>query len=161
MGTALTTDDLSNIWTYSDGGRLLAGYKGFTGDCLCRSVAIMTRRPYAHIYDEINRICQNERKTKGRRKQSSARTGVYKATARRYLESIGLQWTATMGIGTGCKVHLKADELPIGRLIAQVSLHWTAVIDGMIYDTHDCSRDGTRCVYGYWMEKNGLVREKT
>jgi|SRR5262245_25045412 len=25
-----------------------------------------------------------------------------------------------------------------------------AVIDGVIHDTHDCSRDGTRCVYGYF-----------
>lgn len=21
---------------------------------------------------------------------------------------------------------------------------------GVLYDTHDCSRDGTRYVYGYW-----------
>jgi hypothetical protein len=26
----------------------------------------------------------------------------------------------------------------------------TAVIDGVIYDTPDCSRGGTRCVYGYF-----------
>jgi len=25
-----------------------------------------------------------------------------------------------------------------------------AVIDGVINDTYDCSREGTRCVYGYW-----------
>jgi len=25
------------------------------------------------------------------------------------------------------------------------------VIDGVLHDTHDCSRDGTRCVYGYWL----------
>jgi hypothetical protein len=24
------------------------------------------------------------------------------------------------------------------------------MIDGIIYDTHDCSRRGKRCVYGYW-----------
>jgi hypothetical protein len=24
------------------------------------------------------------------------------------------------------------------------------VIDGVIHDTHDCSRNGTRCVYGYY-----------
>jgi hypothetical protein len=24
------------------------------------------------------------------------------------------------------------------------------MIDGVIHDTHDCSRRGKRCVYGYW-----------
>jgi hypothetical protein len=40
--------------------------------------------------------------------------------------------------------------LPNGRLIARCSRHLVAVIDGVIHDTHDSSRDGTRCVYGYW-----------
>jgi hypothetical protein len=55
-----------------------------------------------------------------------------------------------MSIGSGCTVHLRDGELPMGRLIVSVSLHLVAVIDGIIHDTHDCSRDGTRCVYGYW-----------
>ncbi len=38
----------------------------------------------------------------------------------------------------------------MGRLIVSVSKHMTAVIDGVIHDTHNPSRDGTRCVYGYW-----------
>lgn len=55
-----------------------------------------------------------------------------------------------MGIGTGCTVHLVSQELPGGRLIVSVSKHLTAVIDGVIHDTHNPSRSGTRCVYGYW-----------
>ena len=55
-----------------------------------------------------------------------------------------------MGIGTGCTVHLADGELPMGTLIVSVSRHLVAVIDGVIQDTHDCSRGGTRCVYGYW-----------
>jgi len=58
-----------------------------------------------------------------------------------------------MAIGQGCKVHLRAEELPPGRLVVQVSKHVTAVIDGVIYDTHDCSRGGTRCVYGLWRKE--------
>jgi hypothetical protein len=45
---------------------------------------------------------------------------------------------------------LKADELPAGRLIVSVSKHLVAVIDGVAHDTHDPSRGGTRCVYGYY-----------
>jgi hypothetical protein len=66
------------------------------------------------------------------------------------METIGWEWTPTMAIGQGCTVHLRADELPAGRLVVSVSKHWVAVIDGVIHDTYDCSRDGTRCVYGYW-----------
>ena len=55
-----------------------------------------------------------------------------------------------MAIGQACKVHLSSDELPSGRLVVSVSKHVTAVIDGVIHDTHDPGRDGTRCVYGYW-----------
>ena len=57
---------------------------------------------------------------------------------------------ALSGIGTGCVAHLAPGELPEGRVVARVSKHLTAVIDGVIRDTFDPSRGGTRCVYGYW-----------
>ena len=57
-----------------------------------------------------------------------------------------------MLIGQGCKVHLTADELLKGTLIVAVSKHLTCVKDGVIYDTYDCSRDGSRCVYGYYVK---------
>jgi len=55
-----------------------------------------------------------------------------------------------MRIGQGCTVHLRAEELPGGRLVVRVTRHLCAVVDGVIHDTHDPSRKGTRCVYGYW-----------
>ena len=64
----------------------------------------------------------------------------------------GWVYVPTMAIGSGCRVHLRADELPQGRLVVQVSKHYTAVVDGVIHDTYACSRDGTRCVYGYWVK---------
>jgi len=39
------------------------------------------------------------------------------------------------------------------RLVAQVSKHVTAVIDGVFYDSHNPSRGGTRCVYGFWKKQ--------
>jgi hypothetical protein len=60
-----------------------------------------------------------------------------------------------MAIGQGCKVHLRATELPAGRLIVQVSKHLVAVIDGVIRDTSDPSRGGKRCVYGYYSREGG------
>jgi len=55
-----------------------------------------------------------------------------------------------MFVGQGCKVHLRAGELPKGRLIVAVSKHLVAVVDGVVHDNHDPSRNGKRCVYGYW-----------
>jgi len=81
---------------------------------------------------------------------SDASAGVKRQLYKDYLKSFGWTWTATMGIGTGCTVHLADGELPMGTLIVSVSRHLVAVIDGVIQDTHDCSRGGTRCVYGYW-----------
>jgi hypothetical protein len=66
------------------------------------------------------------------------------------MKELGFTWTPTMTIGSGCTVHLRADELPSGRLVCSVSNHNVAVIDGVIHDTYDCSRKGSRCVYGYW-----------
>jgi hypothetical protein len=55
-----------------------------------------------------------------------------------------------MKIGSGCQTHLREGELPMGRLIVKTSKHLVAVINGIIHDTADPSREGTRCVYGYW-----------
>jgi len=55
-------------------------------------------------------------------------------------------------VGAGCQVHLRPNELPNGILIVKVSKHLTAVIDGVMYDTHDPSRGGSRCVYGYYLK---------
>lgn len=139
-------------WVFDDGGRAAAGYKGKTGDCVVRAVSIATRKSYQEVYDALNGLAQYERTAKRKRGLSNSRTGVYKQTYRRYLESIGWKWTPTMSIGSGCTVHLKTDELPKGRLIVSVSRHLVAVIDGVVHDTNDVSRRGTRCVYGYFRE---------
>lgn len=146
-------------FVYNDGGREAAGFKGSTGDCVCRAIAIATERPYKEIYDLINEYGKAERPNRKTRKgnkyngsRSSARTGVYKDTIRKIMEQFGWKWVPTMQIGQGCKVHLAEDELPSGRLVVSVSRHCTAVIDGVINDTYDPSRDGTRCVYGYFVK---------
>jgi hypothetical protein len=83
-------------------------------------------------------------------KNDSPRLGNHKKIYKDYIESLGFKWFPTMKIGQGCKVHLRKDELPSGTLIVNVSRHLTTVINGVINDTYDPSRDGTRCVYGFW-----------
>jgi hypothetical protein len=137
---------------FNDGGRVAGGDEGRAGDRGGRSVAIATGLPYQEIYDQVNKLSGRERRGKRKRGVSSSRAGVHKSTIKWLMESLGWKWTPTMQIGSGCTVHLRADELPSGRLVVSVSKHLTAVIDGVIHDTHDCSRTETRCVYGYWQQ---------
>ena len=50
------------------------------------------------------------------------------------------------------RVHLAADlvGLTSQRLVAKLSRHVVAVVDGEIRDLYDCSRDGNRMVYAMW-----------
>lgn len=150
-------------FAHNDGGRALAGFKGSTGDCVTRSIAIVTGKPYKEVYDALNLLSENKklgwRKMKtpygtSYEKASSSRTGVVRKVYQEYLTSLGYKWIPTMKIGSGCKTHLRSDELPTGRLIVRVSKHITAMIDGVIHDTFDCSRRGTRCVYGYFIKED-------
>lgn len=137
----------------NDGGREAAGYKGTAGDCVARAIAIVSGKPYAEVYERLARETGAQRaSTRTKKRSASARNGI---NVRRkwfddYMAELGFTWTPTMQIGQGCKVHLREDELPPGRLVVSVSKHYTAVIDGALHDLWDCSREGTRCVYGYW-----------
>ena len=140
----------------SDGGRRAAGYFGLGGgDCVVRAVAVAAELPYSLVYDALAEINARMPKTRRRVKTTGIRTashGIYTSSVlfKRYMEQLGFVWTPTMQIGSGCKVHLRAEELPSGRLVVAVSRHYTAMIDGVIHDNHDPSRGGTRCVYGHW-----------
>ena len=138
-------------YEYNDGGRAAAGYKGVTGDCGVRAVAIATGLPYQQVYDALNEVCANKRGKPFKRGVSNARTGIHGPIMRRYMASLGWKFVPTMGIGTGCKVHLRDGELPMGRILCNVSRHFIAVVDGVIQDIYDPSRNGTRCVYGYYI----------
>lgn len=150
-------------YTYDDGGRAAAGYKGSAGDCVTRAIAIATGLPYQEVYDALwagnkdyaanhrGRVARRIARGKGR-SGTTPRNGIFKEVSRPYLKALGWRWVPTMTIGSGCKVHLRADELPGGRLIVKVSRHLVAVIDGVVHDTYDCTRGETRCVYGYWQK---------
>ena len=142
---------------YNDGGRKEAGRKGHTSDCVARAIAIASELPYQEVYDVLAQGNGTQRKSscdkKKRSRTASNGINVRRKWFKDYMASIGFKWTPTMFIGSGCKVHLRSDELPKGKIIARVSKHYTTMIDGVINDTYDCSREGTRCVYGYWSKE--------
>jgi hypothetical protein len=164
-------------FVYDDGGRAAAGFKGSAGDCVARAVAIAAGMPYEEVYERLAHGTGQERKSRGR----TARNGIHTSRKwfKQFMEGLGFVWTPCMTIGSGCTVHLHDGELPMGRLVVAVSKHYTAVIDGVIHDTHNPERDISefrqfpgwqtaalapgeqrnqngiwtvrrRCVYGYW-----------
>jgi hypothetical protein len=141
-------------FTTNDGGRKAAGYKGHTGDCVARAIAITTGLPYQQVYDTLAEGNATQRAGRGRRynhgvmrrEKSGIRTAREGINTNRkwfkdYMHSLGFVWTPTMRIGSGCKVHLHEGELPRGRLVVALSKHYTAVIDGDVHDTYDPRRE--------------------
>jgi hypothetical protein len=128
----------------SDGGRAQAGFRGKTNDCAVRAIAIATRTPYKEVYNALKDATNN-----------LPRKGVPRSVYDAYLTARGWVWTPTMTIGSGCTVHMRKDELPEGRLIVRLSGHLSAVVWGVVHDTEDPSRGGSRCVYGYYKEGLG------
>jgi len=142
-------------FVYNDGGRAESGFKGKAGDCVCRAISIITNEPYESVHNRLANGNHSQRKS-SRQKTQRPRSADHGILVKRkwfkdYMKELGFTWVPTMKIGQGCKVHLRSEELPEGRIVVSVSKHLTAMIDGVIHDTHDPSRDGTRCVYGYWI----------
>lgn len=129
-------------WVYDDGGRSEV-FKGTAGDCVTRALAIGEAIPYLDAYNALWSLGGK-----------TPRDGVPRKVYQTLLTLWGWQWVPTMAIGSGTTVHLATGELPPGRLITRLSRHLAAVIDGVVYDTEDPTRDGTRAVYGYFRKED-------
>lgn len=145
-------------WVLDDGGRLAAGFRGETGDCVVRAIAIATGLDYRVVYVDLGTMMKADPVLRKLR-DTSPRNGVPRRIYQGYLTTRhGWHWTPTMAIGQGCKVHLAVGELPtdLGPLIVRLSKHLSAVVDGEVRDLFDpndrTSRDDApvpdRCVYG-------------
>ena len=126
---------------YNDGGRSKYYNATNVGDCATRAIANATGLDYKLVYKALSKFAGKP-----------VRNGCPNHAHKKLLALLGWEWTATMAIGSGCKVHLREGELPSTCvMVVSVSRHLTCVKYGVIYDTYDCSRVGDRCVYGYWI----------
>lgn len=126
---------------FNDGGRSKYFAATKVSDCVTRAIAIATDNDYKQVYDTITNLCGY-----------TPRNGVHKKDTKKVMKHFGGVWYPCMGVGTGCKTHLVDGEVPMhGRIVCSCSKHVTAIVDGVINDTYDPSRNGTRCVYGYWV----------
>jgi len=145
-------DGRACAWVWNDGGRKAAGFKGTApGDCVTRAIAIALELPYQQVYDDLNALAKA---TEKRGLRSTARTGVIRKTYEAYLKSLGWNFMPMMQIGRGCTCHMRANELPSGRIIVRLSHHLCAIVDGWQFDIKDQSRGGMRCVYGYFTKES-------
>ena len=109
----------------------------YTGDCVKRALVKFTGKSYKEISDELS----EHRKI----------TGV-----RCYNDNPNPHSYATNFMGLTCTIFKKSERIsvkdfcnrfPKGKYIANTDGHWVAIVDGIIYDTFDCS-DFT--VYSYY-----------
>ena len=144
---------------YSDGGRSKYFKAKDVKDCVVRAICNATDKDYKEVYDAINSMSKSEHTGRRKRGVSNARNGVYKSTYKKYIENVlGWKWISCSGIGKGIIKKLNEDDMPQkGTYIVKVSKHLTCLKDGQLYDTYDCSREGTRAVYGYWVNPNKCI----
>lgn len=136
-------DETDLEFNYNDGGRSKYFNATHVGDCVTRAIAIASGMDYKEVYNLFYKVS-------GR----TPRNGVEKKTIRKVMQILGAVWTPCMKIGSGCTCHLRKNEIPMEeRIVCSLSGHLTAVINGVVNDTYDCTRGGERCVYGYWIFK--------
>ena len=77
----------------NDGGRAAAGYKGKTGDCVVRSIAIVSGLPYQKIYEDLHKANKQFRKTSKsklakslKQTNDSPRSGTHRVVVKKYLK---------------------------------------------------------------------------
>ena len=150
-------------FVFDDGGRGNHFKSKKVGDCVTRAVALATEIEYKIVYDFFSRFNEKNGHTK------SARNGVgwygegKKSKFRITMNELGFDWIPLMKCGQGCTHHLLRNELESfgNNFIAKVSGHLVAVVDLKIHDTYDCSREGTRCVYGVYKKNDNWNRQDT
>jgi hypothetical protein len=162
-----------------DGGRARSGIarggkNSAVGDCVTRAIKIATGKDYREVHDALiaaavrhaaseesawSKYANERAKRRGGVRVFHADHGVHHEIFGPYLRDLGWKYTSTKELPRGKGVHLRADELPRGRLIVSLwwdsYLHLTAVIDGEIHDTSDCSDEGRRRILGYWSKQGG------
>jgi hypothetical protein len=163
----VATKDRLCRFVKDDGGREASGIaqdprrKNETGDCVTRAIAIATGKPYREVHDALtvgtvrHLYAGGDSRHPEWSKHARRRGGVCVFDPDHgcadgvwvpYLESLGWRRVST----EGQKVRLRADELPLGRLVVQIRRHLVAVIDGVIHDTFNSGDEGRVRVKGYW-----------
>lgn len=112
------------------------------GDCLKRALCLLEDQEYNEVSKKLN----NLKKENGCKKYNEDRNfkEYMKRTGWEYISFPAEKGKPRMNGEKFC------DQFPKGKFLLNMSHHVTAVVDGVIYDTFDCSH---KCVYCAWEVK--------
>ena len=131
-------------YIFDDGGRAAAGYRGDTGDCVVRAIAIAGAVPYRHAYDAMAEamaehgysrsgnayiLSEQRRKAPRRRGQRKARD-----VQRLVVEEFGFQ---PVQFTRGPRPTYTEAHAEHGTCIVKTTKHVAALRDGALRDTFD------------------------
>lgn len=127
-------------YAYNDGGRARAGYKTPANDCAVRAIAILTRKPYAHIYIRMAAAMRragypnsaddcHKHPRPGLKPAITAPQVQYIVTA-----SYGIRPT---NLGRGRLPTYTEAWLLHGDCLVGTATHVAAITDGTLHDTFD------------------------
>ncbi len=105
-----------------------------TDDCVKRAIVVVTGMEYSKVVRELN-----EYKTvTGAKSFNSIKNLRY---AEDVLKASKLPFESNLTAKEFCQKH------PRGRFILDMDEHWSACVDGYIYDTWDCSQEKVNFAY--------------
>lgn len=106
-------------------------------DCVKRAITLVAKMDYHQVQLELNRY----------KKITGAKTYNESKNCSAYVENVlhmkKLSFPAERGVAR-MNGYSFAKSFPKGRYILNMAHHWTACVDGVIYDTWDCRE---KCVY--------------
>jgi len=127
-----------------DGGRLDAGFKGKTGDCVTRAIVIANNLKYRVTYNALTAL--TIQMTGGLK--ITVRNGCPTSVSHKFLIDLG--WTLTLTHGQYLR-----DIPKKGTYIAALTRHLVCIIDHVVHDTWNSRRsrrtkDGSPKMLGYY-----------
>lgn len=105
-----------------------------TNDCVKRAIVVVTGMDYTKVQRELNRY----KAVTGAKSFNSIENLRY---AEDVLKTKKMTFNSKLTVEKFCKKH------PRGRYIIDMDRHWSACVDGCIYDTWDCSKETVNFVY--------------
>lgn len=105
-----------------------------TGDCVKRSIVVVTGMDYSKVQRELNEY----KAVTGAKSFNSIKNLRYVEDV---LKAKKITFHSELTAEDFCK------EYPRGRYILDMDGHWSACVDGCIYDTWDCSKETVNFAY--------------
>ena len=131
-------------YRYDDGGRAVAGYRGKTGDCVVRAIAICARQEYRAVYATMAEHMKangyaasgNAYATRERNRKAPRRRGQLSArrVQDRVLEAYGF---GRVGLPAGERPTFTEAHRLYGNCVVGTTKHVAAIVDGALRDTFD------------------------